>query len=128
MLFSEKFFEAEFKAPTYKGAYLKACNWLGKNVMGQKDLSVGITWTIVKNDANDSGVPSVTLTLYATLEEKEFVYRFCRVCKEFHSSFYINQQQNCNNCNMQAYRGQILEKINMKQKYKREILDKNVSP
>lgn len=128
MLFSEKFFEEEFKAPTYKDAYMKACKWLGKYVIGKKDLSTGITWEITKNESSDSGIPTVTLRLYATLEEKEFVYRFCRVCKEFHSSFYINQQQNCNNCNMQAYRGQILEKIKMKQKYKREILDKNVSP
>ena len=117
-----KFYSTTFKGATTKDAYLKACKWVASKILSDDEISKDIVWKIIKS----KDLPSVDLELYATLNDTEHVSSFCKACKEFHCLFYINQQQNCNKCNMQAYRAQAKTKGNIKKQYKRKLLSEKV--
>lgn len=122
MEISVKFYSQTFVSETQKDAYLKACRWIAKNVISDDKLSAMSTWRVIKID--DAEQPTVVLDLYCTYNESVLISSFCKSCKEFHSSFYINQQQNCNCCNMQAYRTQISDVAKNKKTYAKELLNK----
>ena len=122
MNISIKFYETTFTGKDYKEAYLKACKWIASNIIANDEISRDVTWKITK----ENDLPSVGLKLYAVMNDNEHSNHFCKTCKEFHKLFYINQQQNCNGCNMQAYRSQADEKMRIKKAYKRSLLSEKV--
>ena len=117
-----KFYSKKFSGGSTKEAYLKACKWVATNILADDEISKDVTWSITKS----KDLPTVELELFGMVNDTEHVNQFCKVCKEFHCSFYINQQQNCNNCNMMAYRSQAEEKGRLKKNYKRKLLSEKV--
>ena len=117
-----KFYSKTFNANTTKDAYLKACKWVATNILANDEISKDVVWKITKI----KDLPSVELELYGLVNDAEHVRQFCGACKQFHTLFYINQQQNCNNCNMMAYRSQAEEKGRIKKNYKRTLLGEKV--
>lgn len=117
-----KFYKRKFNGKSHKEAYLKACKWVAINILADDEISKDVVWKITKL----KDLPSVELELFGTVHDAEHVKQFCTVCKEFHTSFYINQQQNCNGCNMMAYRSQAEEKGRLKKNYKRKLLSEKV--
>lgn len=120
-----KFFEKQFSDENSKDAYLKACKWVVKYIISK--VEIGETfWNITK--VNDADLPTFNLALYAALNPDEVNSSFCDRCKEFHKSFYINQQYNCNTCNYTAFKKQMEQKLNIKKNYRKKrlryILDK----
>lgn len=117
-----KFYSREFSGSTTKEAYLKACKWVAKNILTDNEIAQDVTWRITKSE----DLPLVVLELYAFVKDTEHVKSFCGACKQFHSLFYINQQQNCNGCNMMAYRSQAEKKGLIKKGYKLKLLSEKV--
>ena len=117
-----KFYSKTFNGPTMKDAYLKACKWVATNILADDEISKDVMWRIIKS----KDLPTVELELYGMVNDSEHVSQFCRSCKQFHTLFYINQQQNCNCCNMKAYRSQAEEKGRLKKNYKRKLLGEKV--
>ena len=120
-----KFFSKTFTGETTKEAYLKASNWVGKFIFSK--VEIGETfWKIEKINTN---FPTVKLELYAMLDPSETEKSFCNRCQEFHKSFYINQDYNCNACRMQAYNKNVKDKLNIKRGFRQErlryLLEKN---
>lgn len=118
-LYTLKFFEASFKNEESKKAYLKACQWLAENIISKVEME-DILFKVKK--VKDSDLPTFKVELYITLEEEQFVDSFCARCKEFHSSFYLNQQYNCDACNMQSFRKGLNQKLGIKKSYNKEKL------
>lgn len=119
---STKFYSKTFSGSSMKEAYLKACKWVATNILADDEISKDVMWKITKS----KDLPTVVLDLYGTVNDAEHVKQFCSSCKQFHTLFYINQQQNCNNCNMMAYRSQAEEKGRLKKNYKRKLLSEKV--
>ena len=117
-----KFFTRKFSGESQKAAYLKACKWVATNILADDEISRDVMWKITKL----KDLPSVELELFGAVNDAEHVKQFCSSCKQFHSLFYINQQQNCNCCNMMAYRSQAEEKGKLKKNYKRKLLSEKV--
>lgn len=117
-----KFYSQKFSAATMKEAYMKACKWVATNILADDEISKDVVWKIIKS----KDLPTVELVLYGVVNDTEHVKSFCGSCQEFHKLFYINQQQNCNNCNMKAYRSQAVEKGRMKKSHKRKLLGEKV--
>jgi uncharacterized paraquat-inducible protein A len=111
MLVSQKFYEKDFIDETSsKEAYLKACTWVAKNILAKtsKVEASKVTWKIY-NVTKD--LPTFRLELFVSYEEEEVSTQMCSVCKELHSSFFINENFNCDRCNKEAYRKKINTKL-----------------
>lgn len=118
--YSEEIDRKTFTDSTMKGAYLKACKWYASNVLSKDELT-GIHVEFEKR--YDGTVPTVTIHLYASLVEDEVLNSHCQICKETHSSFYINDETNCNYCKVKAYQRRLENKIAVKKQYSREIIN-----
>ncbi len=119
MLISMKFFEKLFKGENYKEAYTKSTKWIANNVLKVeiKDVTFKISKITDKDD-----LPTIKLELFAGLDSNELKNHRCTVCKEFHKSFYINQEYNCNACKMKGYLDEAEQKLNIKKNYTKGIL------
>lgn len=114
MKFTEQIFSKKFSDDNAKNAYLKACKWLAKNIISNEkelgDLSINI-------NRIDEERPTYKITLSVHLDEKEVRERHCRICKESHNAFFINQETNCAWCNSSAYQRRLSESIKSKKEY-----------
>ena len=115
-----KFFEIQFSGENTKEAYLECCRWIAENVLKVKVETGDILEKITK--VSDTSFPTFKLELYATLDEKKFREGFCNRCQEFHKAFYLNQQYNCDACNMVAYLKQMEERLKIVKGYRKDQL------
>ena len=125
MLIIEKFYERDFKAKKAKNAYMKACRFVAANVMskGSKVEASKVVWDIKRENEDSDDLPTFRLTLYYKFDDKEHMERTCNSCKEFHKSFFINENYNCSRCNKVGYQKSIREKLSIATEYFRKVLD-----
>ena len=119
--YSKEFFKKKFTAETMKEAYMKAVKWYATNVISKDELhSVQIEFEKIKG----SEFPTITMHLYAVLSEDELRERYCKLCKESHSMFYMNSNYNCNRCEAKAYQTRTDDMLRVKLEYYRELISK----
>lgn len=112
-----KYYSESFKGKTTKEAYLKASNWFGKNILSKDILKNSLAQ--YKTDKENK---IVTIEIYATLEEHEINESFCKRCKEFYTSFFVQNSLDCSQCKVTAYKNQVEEKLKIKKSYRQELL------
>jgi len=118
MQISEKYFERTFKAAKSKDAYMKVCKWLAINIISNRHLQDS-TWKITKVKETPNWT-KFKLELFCTLDDAEIADRFCKACKEIHCSFFINEEYNCNRCNMITFRKRLKESLDVKTTYRQQ--------
>jgi len=118
----EKFHSEQFVGDSHKEAFQKATKWVALNITAKHD-SEDLLVKILKD--KEASLPTITVEIYAEYDDKDWKHSFCTACKDFHKSFYINQQFNCSRCNMVAYRDSIHQKQLIKTKYKKQKLEYN---
>jgi hypothetical protein len=123
MQVSTKYFAKTFKDADSKEAYLKAMRWYATNVVSD-DILKETFLKVVKG--KEGFLQTITIELYATIDDEEHRKKFCDRCQEFHKLFYINQQYNCDKCNMMANKSQIEAKLAIKKDYRKGILKKKL--
>jgi hypothetical protein len=114
-----KFFEKTFTSNISKDAYLKACKWAAKYIIDKAEIGE-VLYSVDK--VHEADLPTFKIVLYARFNDHDYKESVCKRCQEFHSLFYINQQFNCNRCNLTAYRTQLQQKLEMKKQYRKERL------
>lgn len=118
MNLSKKIFEKDFVGSNTKNAYLKACKWVAQKIIGK--VEVGETlWSIEKVEAS---LPTFKLELHIMLDAKKTEKSFCERCKEMHKSFFINENYNCNRCNMKAFNKELDLKLKIKEGHRKNQL------
>lgn len=124
MKYIEKFYERKFIAEDTKTAYLKACKFVASNIVseGSKVEAEKVTWKVEKVKSDD-GLPTFMLTLFYTFDDVEFMEKTCNACKEFHKSFFINENFNCDRCNKVGYAKNIQNKLLIGSEYFKKKLD-----
>lgn len=124
MLYIEKFYEREFRAENPKEAYLKACKFVASNIVnkGSKVEASKVTWD-VSHVKNDEGLPTFRLTLYYKFDDTDFMQSTCNACKQFHKSFFINENYDCDRCKKVGYEKNIQQKLLIGSDYLRKLLD-----
>lgn len=116
--YSEPFMKKKFYGESLKEAKIKALKWVGKNVMC-KDNMHEIMYHFENNPVEEN---CVILVLFAALNESDVLKRHCSICKEFHKSFFINENINCNECRAMAYRTRLSETLKVKKSYYKQEL------
>ena len=105
------------QANSEKEAYLKGCKSLA-NVMASKKYS-NLSFKIERpKDLTNSFV----FTIYTNIELRSLQKDFCKVCKEFHCQFYINEDWNCSRCNMKSFLVRAEEKAKISKGYYKDRL------
>lgn len=115
--YAEELLSKQFTGDDMKDAYMKAVKWYASNVLAKDELH-----NVCVEYVKDRQSPTVTIHLYVTIEEKEIRQTHCNICKEFHNSFFINEAENCNNCNVSGYQRRLSQKIKVKRDFYKDLL------
>lgn len=122
--YSREFFKKSFTADNMKSAYLLAVKWFSTNVLSKDEFS-DVCVKYEKSMKDDK--PTVTLHLFAFLDgEEEIMKKHCECCREMHSSFYINEETNCNRCAAMGFQNRLKLKIDIKKDYYRSNLNRKL--
>lgn len=117
--FSKKFLSEESEDK----AYIKLCRWTQQHIVNDGILKETYIHII---PLHDEELHAYRLDLHAPLPAEESREKFCNSCKEFHKRFYINQQYNCDRCNMRARVDDIHQRLLVKKEYRKEILKQKI--
>lgn len=122
MIYIQKFYERDFKDEDSKKAYLKASKFVATNIIskGSKVEVSKVTWDVVRVEGD---LPTFRLTLYYKFDDTDFMRQTCEACKEFHKSFFINENFNCNRCNKVGYEKNVAQKLLIGTEHFRKLLD-----
>lgn len=128
MQYIQKFYERRFRADNAKDAYLRACKFVASNVISEasKVEASKVTWDVTR-DKDEKGLPTFLLTLYYKFDDTEFMKQTCEACKQFHKSFFINEDFNCSRCNKVGYEKNVQQRLTTASEYFRKILDNELS-
>jgi len=102
-----------------KVAYLSAVKWYSTNVLSKAEfVNVHVQFTKEENES-----PTVTVRLFAVQDgEQDVMEHHCKLCKEMHRSFFINEDTSCNRCSALAFQKRLEQKIDVKKDWYRELL------
>ena len=126
MLYIHEIYKKQFKAESAKDAYLKACKFVAKTVISDKSKveASKLVWDVTNTtDETGEGLPTYLLTLYYKFDDTLFKEQSCKACKEFHRSFFVNQDFNCSRCNKIGYEQNIRKKLSIGGEYIKEKLE-----
>lgn len=118
--YEQEFAKKVFEGPTHKQAYKKAIKWLAQYVIGEDELK-DTEVQFIKGYTR-SQLPTITVRLSVGLSEEELRERHCKICKEFHGLFFINQDVNCAWCNTKGYQNRADEMIKGKVSHYKSVL------
>lgn len=123
IVYSKEFFKKKFVAETMKAAYMNACKWYATNVLSKDELH-NVQIEFEKNAKGE--FPTVVIHLFAVLSEDQLRERHCKICKETHNLFYMNQNYSCNRCEAKAYQQRADDLLRVKLEYYRQLISKVV--
>lgn len=120
--YSKEFFKKKFTADTMKMAYMNAVKWYATNVLSKDELhNVQVEF---EKQQNEQQFPTITIHLFAVLNEEELRERHCKICKEAHSLFFMNSNYSCDKCEANAYQKRTNEMLRVKVEYYKELISK----
>lgn len=112
--YCEEFFKITFKGKTKKDAYLKANKWYAVNVLCKDELQ-----GIIVEYEKDKQSPTVTLHLFASIIDDEVREKHCQICRQMHTSFFINEEFDCTRCYAKGFQNRVDKTIAIKKEYYR---------
>lgn len=129
MKYIHEFYTHSFKAEDSKNAYMKACKFVASNIISEKSKveASKVTWSVQKVKVEEGDLPTFQLTLYYTFDDTEFMKKTCEACKQFHKSFFINENFNCDRCNKVGYERNVIQKLMIGSEYFKKMLDDELS-
>lgn len=118
IMYCQQLAKKTFHGVDRKDAYLRAAKWYASVVLAS-DKFHGVLAEYIKLD--DGGV---VLTLWASVDESDVLDEHCQLCREMHSSFFINEDTNCNRCSAISLHKRIEWKMGIKMDYYKETLNR----
>ena len=68
---------------------------------------------------------SFLFSLYVNIDISEELSHFCKMCKIYHSSFFVNEDYNCSRCNLRTFIDRSAKKANVSKKFYEEKMKTN---
>lgn len=106
-------------AENKKQAYLNGCKRIAKFVANDKYKN--ISFSVEKNSERDN---SFIFTLFTNIDLSQDRSKFCKMCKEFHTSFYINEEYNCSRCNLATFLAREKQKAEISKNFYKKSMKK----
>lgn len=84
-----------------KEAYLKGCKKIASTIASNNNPNLAVQ---IRRKSFQAGSEAILeFTLLSCLDIKSEQKEFCKACKEFHHSFFINENYNCDRCNLKSF-------------------------
>ena len=108
MTFSLKVKSFTVTGETEQEAYIKGCKHYAKYMASKKYTNLSFKIERV------AGAPNAfTFTLYTNIDVNAEQRQFCKMCKEMHCSFFVNEEYNCARCNLKSFLKRVQQKGNI---------------
>ena len=114
--YTSEFLRKQFTGKNMKEAYMNACKWYATNVISKDEIK-----DVQVQFEKQSDSPSIVLRLFVTADEKWLAEEHCKICRETHRLFYMNDI-NCQNCNVSGYQRRNESILDVKKDFYREKL------
>lgn len=101
-----------------KDAYLKGCKRYAQYIASSQFQNISLKVEHV--EGNPKALRFILLTTIDMREEQE---AFCKICKELHCSFYINEEYNCSRCNLKSFLRKLQHRTNISKGYYKSKID-----
>lgn len=118
MTFSVKVKSYIFQGETAKDAYLKGCKHLAKVIASKKYKNLSFKIERIEGVSN-----ALEFVLYTNVDISENQKHYCKLCKEMHKAFYINEEYNCSRCNMKSFLQRLKEQANISKSYYKRVIE-----
>ena len=86
-----------FEGQSEKEAYLKGCKQIAKFISSKKYSNLTFSVERISNQNQ------VVFHIFTNIDLNQEQKAFCKICKEFHCSFFINEEYNCSRCNLKTF-------------------------
>ncbi len=116
MLLTYKIRSYIFSAENEKDAYLKGCKKLAKYMASKK-------YSNLSFKIERSGKNTFIFSIFANIDLKTDKEKFCSLCKEYHCSFFVNEEYNCSRCNLRSFFEREHEKMKVSKSYFKKKLE-----
>lgn len=117
MLISNKIFSFYVCAESEKEAYIKGCKKIARFAASRNEYqSVSVK---IERDALRGGF---WFSLYADIDLSKEMQHYCKMCKEYHSSFFINEEYNCARCNLKNFMSRTKDKSKVSKNFYQEMI------
>lgn len=117
MFLSAKIKSFEVNAPTEKQAYIKGCKNLASLIASKK--YTNLTFKVERSKKSEN---TFVFSVYTNIDLNSQQKEFCKICKEFHCKFYINEEYNCSRCNMKSFLQNAESRVRISKSYYKEII------
>lgn len=107
------------QAENEKDAYIKGCKKVAKYVASKKYTKFSMMVDRVANTQN-----TFLFTLYTNLDLNQEMAHYCKMCKDFHCSFYVNEEYNCSRCNLKNFMDRMKEKAKTSKNFYKGVMIK----
>lgn len=118
MFLSNKICSIVVTADSEKEAYIKGCKRIAKYVASRKNYS----YVSVKIDRLQSIDGRFVFTLYTNIDLNSELHHYCKMCKEYHHSFFVNEDYNCARCNLKNFLLRAKEKAKVSKNFYEEMI------
>lgn len=116
--YCKQFFEKVFVGASVKDAYISATRWYANNIIANDKIH-GVCVEFIRNKTEHK----ILMRVYSNLAEGEVRDQHCECCREMHHAFFINQEADCNRCNMLGFQKRLDHKIDIKANYCKEQIE-----
>lgn len=105
------------KSDNEKEAYIDGCKKYAKYIASSKykNLMLKVDRTSVKGE--------FVFTIFTNVELSGDQKNFCKMCKEIHSSFFVNEEYNCNRCNLKTFLLREEQKLRISKQFYKEKMN-----
>lgn len=86
------------EAETEKEAYIKGCKKMAPLIASKKYKHTSSKIERVPGSEN-----TFQFVIFTNIDLGSEYRNFCKMCKEMHCSFYINEEYNCARCNLRVF-------------------------
>ena len=102
-----------------KKAYMMGCKKVAKYI-SKPERPANLTFSV---ERTKDEIPTFIFTVFAKIDMGEAQRTYCKICKEMHSSFFVNEEYNCSRCNLKAYLHRVKQSSNVSKGYYKKLIE-----
>ena len=106
------------KGKDEKDAYIRGMKKYACFIATKKYSNLSIKINRLK-DQNDC----LEFVFYTDVDLSEQQKKFCKLCKEYHHSFFINEDYNCKRCNLRTFFTRLNSDMNISKSFYKGVIE-----
>lgn len=109
-----------YESETYEKAYIDGCKDICKIIKNPK-----LSFNVEKLESEREN-KRIKFNIFLSVDSKDSIGEFCKVCKEYHCSFFINEEYNCSRCNLKSFVKRMNQRMNISKGFYRKKIEEEI--